>query len=147
MVLIAQVIVNVLQSALGITLAAVVARLLFGAKPPIDLGIALGVLVLTAAAMYALGMVVAALAPTPNSAVAIGLVLFLGLGATGGMFGGRGSLPEPVAELGAVLPFGAGVDALSAAWAGQSIEVGSLVSLMVTIAVGGVVAAALFRWE
>ncbi len=147
MVLIAQVVVNVLQSAIGIALAAVVAALAFGAKPPIDLGAALGALALIAAAMYAMGMVVAALAPTPNSAVAIGLVAFLGLGATGGMFGGRASLPEPVAEIGSLLPFGAGVDVLSAAWVGQDVEAGALVSLAVAIVVGGVIAAALFRWE
>ena len=79
--------------------------------------------------------------------MAIGLVGFLGLGATGGMFGGPDALPEPVAEVGAYLPFGAGVDALSAAWAGQSIEASSLISLAVAVVVGCVIAALLFRWE
>lgn len=147
MVLAAQVIVSVLQAALGIGLAAVVAVVAFGANPPVHVGAALGVLALTAAAMYAVGMIVAALSPTPNSAVAIGLIGFLGLGATGGMFGGRDALPEPVAEIGDHLPFGAGVDALGAAWAGQSIEAGSLLSLAVAVVVGVVIAALFFRWE
>jgi len=147
MVLCAQVFVSLLQSALGIALAAGVAVVLFDANPPLHGGAALGVLALTAAAMYSLGMIVAAAAPTPNAAVAIGLVGFLGLGATGGMFGGRQSLPEPVAEVGAYLPFGAGVDALSAAWAGQSIEAGSLLSLAVAIVIGCLIAALLFRWD
>lgn len=147
MVLAAQVIVSVLQSILGIGLALTVAALLFGVNPPLHLGAAVGVLALCAAAMYSTGMIVAAIAPTPSAAVAFGLVGFLGLGATGGMFGGRDALPGVVAEVGAYLPFGAGVDALSAAWAGQSIETGSWISLAVTIVVGAVIAALLFRWE
>lgn len=147
MVLCAQVFVSVLQSAIGIALAAGVAVVVFDANPPVHVGPALGALGLTAAAMYSVGMIVAAVAPTPNSAVAIGLVGFLGLGATGGMFGGRQSLPEPVAEFGSYLPFGAGVDALSAAWAGQSIEASPLISLAVAVVIGCVVAALLFRWD
>ena len=147
MVLAAQVIVSILQALLGIGVAAVVAVAAFGANPPVHVGAALGVLALTAAAMYSVGMIVAALSPTPNSAVAIGLLGFLALGATGGMFGGRNTLPEPVAEIGAHLPFGAGVDALGAAWAGQSIEAGSLIALAGAVVVGVVIAALFFRWE
>ena len=147
MVLLAQVIVSFLHALLGIGLAAAVAALAFGMRPPIDLAAALGVLVLITAAMYAVGMIVAALAPTPNSAVAIGLIGFLGLGATGGMFGSRDALPGPVAEIGAHLPFGAGMDALAAAWAGQSIEASSIISLVAAIVVGSVIAAVFFRWD
>lgn len=147
MVLVAQVIVSILQSVLGIGLALAVAAILFGVSPPVHLGAALGALALCAAAMYSAGMIVAAIAPTPSSAVAIGLVSFLGLGATGGMFGGRDALPDAVAEIGAHLPFGAGVDALSAAWAGQPVEASSLLSLAVTLVLGVVIAGLLFRWE
>ena len=104
-------------------------------------------LLATMLAMYAIGMVVAAVAPTPNSAVAIGLVGFLGLGALGGMFGPRDALPDWVARIGDALPFGAGVDALGAAWAGQQIDAANLVSLTVTIVVGAAVSALFFRWE
>ncbi|WP_114856417.1 ABC transporter permease [Brachybacterium sp. YJGR34] len=147
MVLLAQAIVSLLQSAVGIALAAAVAALAYGANPPIDLGAALVALALTTAAMYAVGMIVAAISPTPNSSVAIGLVAFLVLGASGGMFGGRDALPGPVAEIGSHLPFGAGVDALSAAWAGQPLPAGSLFSLAAATLVGAVVAALFFRWE
>lgn len=147
MVLVAQVLVSILQSVLGIGLALAVAAIVFEVNPPLHLGAAVGVLVLCAAAMYSAGMIVAAIAPTPSAAVAIGLVGFLGLGALGGMFGGRDALPDPVAEIGAHLPFGAGVDALSAAWAGQSVDAGSLLSLVITLVLGLVIALALFRWE
>lgn len=147
MVLIAQVIVSILQSVLGIGLALAVAAIVFDVNPPLHVGAAIGVLVLCAAAMYSAGMIVAAIAPTPSAAVAFGLIGFLGLGALGGMFGGRDALPDPVAELGAHLPFGAGVDALSAAWAGQPVPSGSVLSLVITLVLGLVIALALFRWE
>jgi ABC-2 type transport system permease protein len=147
MVLIAQAVVSVIQAVIGIALALAVAGLAFGANPPVHLGIAIGVAVLAMAAMYSVGMLVAAIAPTPNSAVAIGLVVFFAFGALGGMFGGRQALPEPLAEFGGWLPFGAAIDALSAAWAGAPVELASLLSLGITVVVGGAVAALLFRWE
>lgn len=147
MVLAAQVVVSFVQAALGIGIAYVVAVTVFGANPPHRIAAAVGVLLATMLAMYAIGMVVAAVAPTPNSAVAIGLVGFLGLGALGGMFGPRDALPDWVARIGDALPFGAGVDALGAAWAGQPIDAANLLSLTVTIVVGAAVSALFFRWE
>ncbi|GIJ80224.1 ABC-2 type transport system permease protein [Micromonospora phaseoli] len=147
MVLVAQATVSVLQATIGITTAVLVAFLAFGANPPVDIGAALGVLALATAALYSTGMIVAAVAPTPNSAVAIGLVAFFVLGALGGMFGGRDALPEGLAEIGGWLPFGAAVEALSSAWAGTAVEAPQLLGLATTIVVGALVASILFRWE
>ncbi|WBB50552.1 ABC transporter permease [Verrucosispora sp. WMMA2044] len=147
MVLAAQAVVSVLQALVGIAVALVVAFLAFGANPPADLGRAVAVVALTMTAMYSAGMIVAAVAPTPNSAVAIGLVAFFVLGALGGMFGGRDSLPEPLAEVGGWLPFGAAVEALSSAWAGTAVSTANLVGLGATVVGGAVVAGVLFRWE
>lgn len=145
MVLVAQVVVSIIQAVIGITAALLVAVLAFGANPPIHPGAALGVFVAAMAGMYALGMVVAAIAPTPYSAVAIGLILFFALGALGGMFGGRDALPDSLAILGAWLPFGATVEALSAAWAGLAIDPAHWMSLGITTIIGISVAAMLFR--
>lgn len=147
LVLAAQVIVSLVQSALGIGLALVVALTAFGAHLPVSLLPALGVMALAAAAMYSVGMIVAATAPTPNSAVAFGLIGFLVLGATGGLFGGTQSLPEPVAVIGAHLPFGASVQALGAVWAGQPIGAASLISLVSAVVIGVGISAWLFRWD
>ncbi|MEE2059741.1 ABC transporter permease [Rhodococcus artemisiae] len=147
MVLVAQVVVSVLQTLLGLGVAIVVATAFFDASPPVHLGTAVGVFVLAMAAMYAVGMIVAAVSPTPNSAVAIGLVAFFALGATGGLFGSRDALPDPVATVGEWLPFGASVEAMSAAWAGSPADPAHFLALGVTIVVGVVVSAALFRWE
>ncbi|TMR23764.1 ABC transporter permease [Nonomuraea turkmeniaca] len=147
MVLIAQVAVGMLQTGLGIAAAWILAMVAFGAKPPVNAGAAIGILALSTATMYAVGMIVAALAPTPNSAVAIGLSLFFALGALGGMFGGRSGLPDVVATVGAWLPFGASVQAMSAAWVGASVQPAHLIGLVVSLLLGGVVAAACFRWD
>ncbi|GAA3647169.1 ABC transporter permease [Nonomuraea antimicrobica] len=147
MVLVAQVAVGVLQTAVGVAAAWLLATLAFGARPPADAGAALGVLVLTTAAMYAVGMVVAALAPTPNSAVAIGLVLFFALGALGGMFGGQDGLPDVLATAGEWLPFGAAAEALSLTWLGHPVEPAHLIGLGSTVLACGGVAAVFFRWE
>lgn len=147
MVLFAQAVVSLVQAAIGMGLALLVAVIFFGASLPVNIGATLGVLALVMAAMYGVGMVVAALAPTPNSAVAIGLVAFLGIGALGGMFGGRDVLPPVLADIGGFLPVGAAVDALGAAWAGIAVDPLSLISLGAAILVGAGTAALFFRWE
>jgi ABC-2 type transport system permease protein len=147
MVLVAQAVVGVLQIAVGIAAAWILAMLAFDANPPVRVGAAIGVLALTVAAMYAVGLIVAALSPTPNSAVAIGLTVFFLLGATGGMFGGRDSLPEAIAVIGQWLPFGAGTQALSAAWMGAPVEAAHLIGLGFCVVFGTVVAAVFFRWD
>ncbi|MDA2804702.1 ABC transporter permease [Nocardiopsis suaedae] len=147
MVLVAQVAVGVVQAVLGMAVAFGAAVLFFGAKPPIDTGAALGALALGIAVMFALGMVVAAVAPTPNSALAMGLVAYLGLGALGGMFGGKESLPDGVARVGEWLPFGAAVDVLSSAWAGEGVPGPQMAVLAATAAASAVIAAVFFRWE
>lgn len=143
----AQVIVSLIQALLGLAIAFTVAALAFDAQLPIDLGPALGIVLLSIAAMYALGMVVASLAPTPNAAIAIGLILFFAIGALGGMFGGSDTLPDAIARIGSILPFGAAVDGLSAAWAGETVPWRCWVSLAVTTVLGAGVAAATFRWD
>ncbi|MFG1948243.1 ABC transporter permease [Nonomuraea sp. NPDC048826] len=147
LVLVAQAAVGMLQIAVGVAAAWGLAALAFGANPPVRVGVALGVLALTVTAMYAVGMIVAALSPTPNSSVAIGLTVFFLMGAAGGMFGGVAGLPEAVATVGGWLPFGAGLQALSAAWVGAPVAAAHLVSLVVTVVAGTVIAVAFFRWD
>ncbi|MFI2294636.1 ABC transporter permease [Isoptericola sp. NPDC019571] len=147
MVLGAQALVGVAQILLGIAIALAVAFVWLGASPPADPWVAAGVLALTIAAMYAVGMLVAAVAPTPGSAVAIGLVAFFGLAALGGMFGPRQNLPDVLTTLGGWLPFGAAVDGLSAAWAGAGVPASALVGLGVSMVAAGGAAAVWFRWE
>lgn len=147
MVLVAQVITSVLQTALGIGLALLTAHLLFGLNAPREPLVVAGVVLLVAAAMYALGMLIAAVSPTPNASVALGLVAFLGIGAVGGMFGPVENLPTAVARVGEALPFGAGVQALQAGWAGTGVEPVHLVALGAAAVLSTVASAVWFRWD
>lgn len=147
MVLVAQMVVSLAQAAAGIALAYAVAIAGFGAHPPAYPGAALAVAGLGIAAMYGVGMVVASVAPTPNSAVAIGLVAFFAFGAVGGMFGGTDALPDPLAPVASWLPFGATVQGLSNAWAGTPVDASNVIGLAATAVAGGAVAGFLFRWD
>ncbi|MFF5987173.1 ABC transporter permease [Prauserella flavalba] len=147
LVLVAQSVVSLVQAVTGVALALVLARLAFDLTVPRSLAGAIGVFLLAVAAMYAVGMLVAAIAPTVNAAVAIGLVLFFAFLATGGGFGGREHLPGWLADAGAYLPFGATLDLLGDCWAGLAPAPGQLVALVVTTVISGTAAAWLFRWE
>lgn len=147
LVLVAQLLVSLAQALLGIGLAFAVAVLAFGARPPAAAGAAVLAVLLSVLALYAVGIVVASVAPTPNSAVAIGLIAFFVLGAVGGMFGGTDALPDVVARVGSWLPFGAAVDALSNAWAGAAVPTGTVAALLAVTAAGVTVATVWFRWD
>ncbi|TCP57104.1 ABC-2 type transport system permease protein [Tamaricihabitans halophyticus] len=145
-VLVAQVVVSMIQAICGLIMALVLARAAFDVSMPRNILGAIGVFLLISVAMYALGMLVAAIAPTTNSAVAIGLVLFFALLALGGGFGGRDALPDALATVGEYLPYGAGVEALSATWMGVAPDALHLGVLAGTTLLAGALAAKLFRW-
>jgi ABC-2 type transport system permease protein len=147
MALVAQAVTSVIQTVVGIALALAVAVVAFDANLPNGPGVALAVLALSALAMYSVGFLVAAVAPTGNASVAIGLVLFFAMGAAGGLFGSTENLPDIIVRIGEVLPFGAAVQAFSAAWSGTAQEPLHLLSMVGTIVVSSLVAARLFRWE
>lgn len=147
MVLVAQMVVSFAQMLLGIAVACGVAVTMFDAHLPRDVPMAVAVLLGLSLAMYAVGMTVASVAPTPNAAVALGLVAFFGMAALGGMFGPTENLPEQLAEIGSWLPFGAAAEAFRATWFGDPVAWQSWASLGVTTVLGTAVAAALFRWE
>lgn len=147
MVLVAQIVTSILQTLLGLVVAIAVAATLFGLSPPRHLMAAIAVFGLAAAAMYSLGMLLAAIAPSPNASVAIGFVTFLGLGALGGMFTPADTLPQAAATIGELLPFGAAVQALTATWVGQPPELGHLLSLGATTVLGTSLATTFFRWD
>lgn len=147
MVLLSQVLVSTIQAVIGIGLALGVAVVGFDAALPERAVLMAAVLLLGLLAMYGIGMLVAAFSPSPNSAVAIGLVAFFALGATGGMFGGPAALPGAVATVGEYLPFRATIDLLGELWANEPLSVGAIGVLAGWTVLGTVVAARFFRWD
>lgn len=147
MVLVAQIVVSALLAVVGIALALVVAFVFFDALTPASVPAVVGASLLVMVCMYGIGMIVASLAPTINSAIAIGILLFLGLGALGGMFGGRALLPAVLEEAGGYLPFGAGADLIAATWTGQPVELSMVLPLVVAVIASVGISLAFFRWE
>ena len=147
MVMVAQMTVGLAQVLVGIALAFGIALQFFDASLPADAVTALLVLLACCVAMYASGMIVASLAPTPITAAAIGLIAFFAMAALGGMFGPMENLPEQLAEVGSWLPFGNAVEAFQSTWIGETVAWENWVSLGATTVLGVGVASAFFRWE
>lgn len=147
LILLAQMLVSLVQVLLGVGLMMVIGAAFFGVTLPAGLGWALVVGALVLAAMYGVGTLVAALAPTVNAAIALGLVAFFLMLALGGGFGPIAALPDVLQTVGEALPYGAGNEALSAAWVGERPGTQHLVTLGAWAVVTGGLAARLFRWS
>lgn len=146
MILVAQLTVSLAQVLLGVGLMLGVGAAFFGVRLPIALGWALLVGAILLAAMYGVGLLIAAVAPTVNAGLAIGLGTFFIMLALGGGFGPTQNLPEALQTIGESLPYGAGNAALSAVWIGDQPEARHLLALGGWAAVTGGLAARLFRW-
>lgn len=145
-ILLAQVVVSLVQVLIGVALMMAVGMASFGVSLPGSLGWALPAGVLLVAAMYAVGLLIAATAPTVNAGLAMGLGAFFLMLALGGGFGPSENLPDVLRQAGELLPYGAGNSALSAAWTGAAPAVRDLGVLGAWAVVGGGLAGRFFRW-
>lgn len=145
-ILVAQMVVSLAQVIVGVTLMTAVGVAFLGVGLPQRAWWALAVGALTVLAMYGVGTSVAAVAPTVNAALALGLVAFFVMLALGGGFGPVAQLPDALATVGAAMPYGAGNAALAQAWTGEVPDVRHLAVLAVWAVVSGGLAARLFRW-
>lgn len=146
-VLFAQTVCNLLVSAIGVALAGAVGYFVFDISPPENVTGALASLALAVAAIYGIGLLLAALVPSYTAAAAVGMVAFFAMTALGGGFTSRENMPDWLATIGEYTPYGAGLQALSDSWVGASPEPLHLVTLGVTALAAGVAASTLFRWE
>ena len=96
-------------------------------------------------ALFALGLLVAAVAPTTGTATALLVPLFVLVMFLGGVYLPRMFLPEFLIRLGDFTP--PGVQALLDAWSGTSPQLTQLVVMGLITVAAGAVAARRFRWE
>ncbi|WP_341717809.1 ABC transporter permease [Micromonospora sp. FIMYZ51] len=126
-------------------LLAVVARLAFGTPlPQHPLGF-VAALILGTVALLALGLLVAAVAPTAKAAQSLAIPVFMVIMFFGGVYLPRFLLPDFLAEIGAYTP--PGVQALLDAWTGTAPDPLHLVIMAVVAVAAGAAAAKLFRWQ
>jgi ABC-2 type transport system permease protein len=143
--LIAQLAVNMGVAVVSLALLIVVGNVVLQVPLPKDpIGFAVAFL-LGMSALFALGLLVAAVAPTTGSATALFVPLFALVMFLGGVYLPRMLLPEVLIRIGDYTP--PGVQALLDAWSGTSPQPGQLAVMAIVTVVAGGVAARRFRWE
>lgn len=146
-VLTAQLIVNVATIVVAVLVVLLVGRYAFGVELPRQAaGFALAA-VLATVAMIAIGLLMAAVAPTGRAANALGAVLFYVSMAFAGLWIPIQAMPTVLQHIAHATPLGAAVTALSDASQGHWPATMQLVTLAIYAVVAGIVAARLFRWE
>lgn len=137
-----------LVAALGaVVLVLVFGRLVYSVPVPRQPFGFVVALALTAGAVFALGLCVAAVAPTGKVGNAIGTGLFFPLMFFAGLWVPREAMGPVLRRIGDFTPLGAGEQALRDAAAGAWPHLGQLAVLVAYIVVCGAAAARLFRWE
>ncbi|MEV4483205.1 ABC transporter permease [Micromonospora coxensis] len=147
LLLIAQVVVNLAMGVAGAVVTAIGVRFLLDQPAPANVPAFVLAFLLGVACLFAVGLLIAALAPSARAAQSIGPALFFPLLFLAGAWLPRDQMPTVLARIGDYSPLGATVDTLAAAWAGESPALPQLLALAVTAVLGSVLATRFFRWE
>jgi ABC-2 type transport system permease protein len=146
-VLLAQLVMGVGMALVAVALVLGVGVVAFDTAIPAQ---PLGYLVafgLAAAATFAVGMVVAAVAPSGKAASAIGSILFFPMMFLAGLYFPREAMPDILRRVSDFTPLGAGVQALQDAATGAWPQPLHLAVLAAIAIAASLTAAKLFRWE
>ncbi|MBB6545477.1 ABC transporter permease [Nonomuraea rubra] len=103
--------------------------------------------VLGTASMFAIGSLVAALAPNGRAANGIGVLLYFPMAYLAGLMQPVDQLPDMVALVGKFTPLGAFVESLRDVWAGSAPSLVTLGVMAAYTLVIGLAATKFFRWE
>jgi ABC-2 type transport system permease protein len=145
--LLAQLLTQLLMAIVAVALVIAVGRIAFDVAVPRQIVGYVVAFLLAAAALFAMGLLVAALAPSGRSAPSIGLILYFPIMFFAGLYVPRAAMPLTLRQIGDFTPLGAGVQALQDAMAGAWPQPLHLVVMAAYVIVFGVAAARLFRWE
>jgi ABC-2 type transport system permease protein len=147
MLLAAQLATSLLTALVAVTLVLGIGWIAFAVPLPRQFVGFLVAFVLAASALFAVGLFVAALAPSGKAGNAIGTILFFPVMFFAGLWVPREAMPALLRRIGDFTPLGAGEQALHDAAAGLWPHAGQLAVLAAYIVVFGLAAAKLFRWE
>jgi ABC-2 type transport system permease protein len=128
-------------------LAVLVGRIAFGVAVPGNPFAYLLAFLLCAAAVFAVGIFVAAVAPSGKAANGIGTGLFFVLMFFAGLWTPREVMPGWLQRIGELTPLGAGQAAMQAASIGHRPELLSVTVLLAYAAIFTAAAARFFRWD
>ena len=143
--LLAQMIVNLAAALASAVLVVVSGKLVFDVPmPQRPIGFAIA-FVLGISSVFAIGMLVAAVAPTSRAASGLTTVLFMSVMFFGGVYLPRFMLPDAIARVGDYVP--PGVQSLLDAWTGTAPAAAPLAVMAATAIAAGALAARIFKWE
>jgi ABC-2 type transport system permease protein len=145
--LLAQMLTNLIMAMVAVTLLLVVSRIVFDVVLPRQIVGYVTAFLLAAAALFAIGLLVAALAPSGRAAPSIGMILYFPIMFFAGLWIPREAMPIALRHISDFTPLGAGVQALQDAASGSWPQPLQLAVLVAYVIVFGVAAARLFRWE
>ncbi len=97
------------------------------------------------AALFAIGLLLASLAPSARTATAIAIPMFFAVMFLGGVYLPRYLLPDILIRIGDFTP--PGVQGLQDAWLGAAPQVAPMLGMALIAVLVGAVAVRLFRWE
>lgn len=143
----AQVAVSIITAVVSTVLVVVVGNLAFGFDLPKQFGGFVVVVALGMLALFAVGVSVAAVVPTSRAATAVGVLIFFVSLFLGGVFIPKELMPSVMSRIGDYTPLGALVQAMRDTWSGSWPQPTHLGVLAGCIALFGLLAARLFRWE
>jgi ABC-2 type transport system permease protein len=143
--LVAQLVINIGAAVVATALMVLVARVILGTPLPAHPVGFMAAFLLGTAAVFAVGLVIAAIAPRARTATGIGTIAFLLVMFFAGVYLPKFLLPDVVLRIGEYVP--PGVTAMDDAWHGAGPQPTQLIA-MAAVAVGAsLLAARLFRWE
>jgi ABC-2 type transport system permease protein len=143
----AQVMINVVVAAITTVLVLIIGRVAFDVGLPRQAAGFLLALVLAAAGLFAIGLTIAALAPSGKVANAAGAITFFPMMFFAGLWVPRAVMPDLLRHVSDYTPLGAAVQALQDSARGHFPHALHLAVLAGYAVVFGVAATRLFRWE
>ena len=143
----AQVAVNLAMAVAALVLVLAIGAAWLGMAMPASPGWFVVAFLLGTVALFAAGLLIAAVAPTATAANAIGMLAFFPSLFLAGAWLPRHQLPELLSRLGDLTPLGAFRESVQDAWVGSPPDPVHLVALAVAAVVAGLAATKLFRWE
>ena len=143
----AQLLLNVVVAVIAVAVTIALAVIVFDVDAP---GNAVGFLlafVLTAAAMFSVGLLIAAVSPRATVASGIGMAVYFPSLFFAGVYFPRDAMSDTLRAVSDATPIGSGVQALQDALAGDWPQPLNLAILVAWTVAAGLLAARVFRWE
>lgn len=143
----AQLIVQLCILTIGAAVAVLVGIIGFGVNLPSNPPALVVTFVLATVAAFAVGLVIAAVAPNARIASGIGMIVYFPMLFFAGVWTPGPSMPDAARAIADFTPIGAAAEAMSDAWAGDWPNPLYLAVMAGWAVLAGFVAARLFRWE